>query len=60
MSKPFELDPRKNAQDNIEDFLSHIELENPALGQALRKHINKVLPLPLDPVKGLGAAAGPY
>ena len=57
MSKPFELDPKKGALENIEDFLSHIEAMNTALGQALRKHIDKVLPLPLDPLKRSAARA---
>lgn len=46
MAGQFHFDEKKSAQENIEDFISHIESTNTALGPLLRKHLDKMLPLP--------------
>lgn len=46
MSGQFDFDEKQNAQENIESFLSYIESTNKGLGQLLRKHLDKMLPLP--------------
>ena len=56
MSGQFEFDEKKTAQENIDDFMRHIESTNTGLGALLRKHINKLLPLP-DPGKRSAARA---
>jgi hypothetical protein len=46
MAVQFDFDEKKTAQENIEDFLSHVESTNPALGPLLRKHLDRMLPFP--------------
>jgi len=48
MSGQFDFDEKKTAQENIESFLSHVESTNKGLGQLLRAHLGKMLPLPED------------
>ncbi len=56
MAGQFDFDEKKTAQENIEAFLSHIESANPALGPFLRKHLDKMVPLP-DATKRSAARA---
>ena len=46
MAGQFDFDEKKTAQENIEDFLSHVESTNTALGPLPHKHLDKMLPLP--------------
>jgi hypothetical protein len=46
----FTFDQKKTAQENIADFLAHIEAQNPALGLILRRHIAPMVPLPADSI----------
>lgn len=46
MAATFDFDEKKSAQENISDFLKHIESVEPVLGPLVRKHIGKMLPLP--------------
>jgi hypothetical protein len=57
MAGNFKLDPKKTAEENICDFLAHIESEHGALGQILRAHIDKIFPLPRDATQRSAARA---
>lgn len=50
MAGQFDFDGNRTAQENIENFLAHLEKTNKAFGQLLRKHLDKMLPLQ-DPSK---------
>ena len=46
----FTFDQKKTAQENIADFVAHIEAQNPAFGLILRRHIATMVPLPADSI----------
>ena len=46
MAGQFDFDEKKTAQENIEDFLTHVESTNKAFGRLLRKNLDKMVPLP--------------
>ena len=46
MSQPFEFDEKKSAQENIADFLAHIDSIDKTFAALLRQNIHKMLPLP--------------
>ena len=56
MAIQFNFDEKRTAQENIEDFLAYVELTNNAFGKLLRRHLDKMLPLP-DPSKRSAARA---
>jgi hypothetical protein len=56
MANQFDFDETKSAQENIDAFLTYIESTNKVLGLLLRKHLDKMLPLP-DPNKRSAARA---
>jgi len=53
MSQAFEFDEKKNAQENIADFLTHIDSIDKAFAALLRQNIGKMLPLPDDARRGV-------
>lgn len=46
MSHAFEFDEKKSAQENIADFLVHIDSIDKTFAALLRQNIDKMLPLP--------------
>jgi hypothetical protein len=46
MNGQFDFDDKKTAQENIDDFLAHVESTNRAFGRLLRKNLDKMFPLP--------------
>jgi hypothetical protein len=46
MSHAFEFDEKKSAQENIADFLAHIDSIDKTFATLLRQNIIKMLPLP--------------
>lgn len=57
MAGGFNFDENKTAQENIDDFLAHVEATNKAFGPLLRKHLDRMLPLPSDATTRSGARA---
>ena len=56
MAGQFDFDQTMTAKENIERFLLHVESGNKAFGLLLRKHLDKMLPLP-DATKRSAARA---
>ena len=46
MSHAFEFDEKKSAQENIADFLTHVDSIDKTFAALLRQNIDKMLPLP--------------
>jgi hypothetical protein len=46
MVNTFDFHREKTAQENIADFLTFIEAEEPLFGGLLRAHVGKLVPLP--------------
>jgi hypothetical protein len=56
MLEQFSFDENKTAQENIEAFVVHIESTDKLFGGLLRKHLDKMVPLP-DQAKRSAARA---
>jgi hypothetical protein len=57
MSVRLDFDTKKTAQENIEDFLAHVEATNTDFGRLLRAHLDKMLPLPEASRRSIARAA---
>jgi hypothetical protein len=57
MRQPFEFDQNKTAQENITDFLTHVDSIDSAFGGLLRRNIGTMLPLPEVAKRGVARAA---
>jgi hypothetical protein len=57
MSRAFEFDEKKSAQENIADFLTYIDSIDDAFAALLRQNIGKMLPLPEAAGRGTVRAA---
>jgi hypothetical protein len=57
MSGQFDFDEKKTARENIEKFLAHVELTDKVFGPLLRKHLDKMLPLPDQSKRSAARAA---
>jgi hypothetical protein len=57
MSRQFDFDEKKSAQENISAFLSYVESFEPVFGALLRKHMNKMLPLPESGIRSSARAS---
>jgi len=52
MPHAFEFDDKKGSQENITDFLAHIDSIDKTFAALLRQNIDKMLPLPEIPRRG--------
>ncbi len=49
----FQFDPKHSSQDNISNFINHLETINPEMTKIFKKHIDMLVPLPEGNQRGL-------